>query len=122
MVATIKAQAAVANIELEQGTTFDRTITYRDSASNPIDLTGYTARMKIKEYASDTSPLLELTTENSKIVLGGAAGTIRLIITDTETASFTFDEALYDLELIDGSSNVSRLLKGKIILLEEVTD
>lgn len=121
MIPTIKAEAAIANIEIEQGSTFNKTLTYKDSNDVAIDLTGYTARMQIRSKITDATFIDELTTGNGRIVLGGAAGTIQLIFSDAVTAAYTFDTALYDLELIDGSSNVSKLMKGKIILIKEVT-
>jgi len=121
MVTTIKAEADSANIEIEQGTTWDKTLTYKDPTGVAIDLTGYTARMSLKAAVTDTATLDSLTTGNSRIVLGGAAGTIQIIFSDAVTSAYTFTTALYDFELIDGSGNVSRLFKGKIIVIPEIT-
>lgn len=118
MVAKIKVETAEVDIDIYQGSNFDETFSYQDTESIPIDLTGYTARMSIKNAL--TNELIDsLTTANSGIILGGAAGTIRINIVDT--ASYNFDRATYDLELIDPSSKVSKLMAGKITLIREVT-
>ena len=120
---TIKAKAATEPWELEQGVDFDDAFTYRVKSTQAlIDLTNYTARMKIKASLTDATPIDELTTENSRIVLGGAAGTIQCIWTAAQTAAYTFDNAHYDLELIDASAKVTRILRGRMILIKEVTD
>ena len=124
-VAKLDAQAGKLNIVIEQGTTFNPVLTYTDNATPPvaIDLTGYTARMQIKLKKTDPSFITggELTTENGGIVLGGVAGTITLLITDTVTAAFVFSNAVYDLELISSGSIVTRLLQGSATLSIETT-
>jgi hypothetical protein len=87
----------------------------------PVDLTGFTARMQIRETVDATAVLKSLTTENGGITLGDTAGTVDLLISATETAAFTFGNAVYDLELIDGSGIVTRLLSGNVSLSKEVT-
>jgi hypothetical protein len=65
--------------------------------------------------------VLELTTANSKITLGGAAGTITLNLTATETAAITQQSLAYDLELVSAGGEVTRLVEGQIVLTPEVT-
>ena len=86
----------------------------------PVNLTGYTARMNIRSTVDAATILHTLTTENSGIALGGAAGTVDLLISATDTALFTFGTAVYDLELISGTV-VTRLLSGNVTLSKEVT-
>lgn len=116
----------------EQGSTFDQTLTWKDSLGAPIDLTNYTARMMIKEKYSDTTAVMSLTTENGKLILGGAAGTIRILLSATETAGLASKDGtpatipptkdyLYDLELISGAGVVTRLVEGKFVVAAEAT-
>lgn len=119
----LEPQAGQLNLVIEQGTTFSPQFTYTDSATPPvaIDLTGYTARMQIRQKRTSTTFLHELTTENGGITLGGALGTIDLLISATDTAAFTFSTGVYDLELINGSGAVQRLLEGSVTLRKEAT-
>lgn len=87
----------------------------------PVNLTGFTARMQIRETVESTTVLHSLTTENGGITLGGAAGTIALTISATDTAAFTFDTAVYDLEIISGSGVVTEVMSGTVTLGDEVT-
>lgn len=120
----IKAQAGKLNMVIEQGTTFNPVMTYKDGGGTPIDLTDYTARMHIRENIEDVDALEELTTENiggSQIILGGAAGTITLLFTDTETTAMNWESGVYDLELVTPAGIVSRVLVGTVTVSDEVT-
>lgn len=109
------------NITIEQGTTYGQTLTWRDSNSALVNLTGYTARMQIRTDYTASAPTLSLTTENGRITLGGALGTIALSIAATDTASLAARKYVYDLELISSSLNVTRLIQGTVTVVPEVT-
>jgi hypothetical protein len=53
--------------------------------------------------------------------LGGAAGTITLTISATDTAALTSGRGVYDLELVSGSGIVTRLLQGVATISRNVT-
>ena len=104
-----------------QGATFSRILTWKSEDEDPIDLTGYAARMMLRDGIDASAPFLTLTTENGSITLGGALGTITLAITTAATAALTQDGGNYDLELVSGSGTVSRLLQGSVIISKEIT-
>jgi len=110
------------NISIVQGATFDQIFTWKDSFGVPTNLTGFTARMQVRsEVGAAGAPLLELTTDNGGIVLGGTAGTIRIIVTATLSAALNYDFGVYDLELVSAAGVVTRLLEGSAALSPEVT-
>lgn len=86
----------------------------------PHDLTGYTARMAIKNKVGGTV-LLSLTTENDGIVINASAKTITLEITATATAALTWTSGTYDLELISPTGVVTSLMTGSVSVTKEVT-
>jgi hypothetical protein len=107
-------------ITAEQGATFTRVLTWRDSANVPVNLTGYTARMQGRtDYFAPTTALT-LTTENSRIVLGGSLGTVTLSVPATDMAAISAGNYVYDLELINGAT-VTRLVQGTFTVNAEVT-
>ena len=111
--------AGIYNTEIEQGAKFTRTITVSDR-----DLTGYTARMHLRQYKESTDTYLELTTDNSRITITpGSDSVITLTVDATDTDDLSFSKAFYDLELIpaSGEADVERLLEGTITLSKEVT-
>jgi tRNA threonylcarbamoyladenosine modification (KEOPS) complex Pcc1 subunit len=113
--------AGTYNITCDQGATFSRSITWTDSARNPYNITGYTARMHVRETANASSTIVTLTTSNSRITLGGTAGTITLTIAATDTANLTPGLYVYDLELVSGAGVVSRIIEGNFKVKAEVT-
>jgi hypothetical protein len=110
------------NLKIDQGATFQDVTTYKaGDPAVPVNLTGCTARMHIREELETPTVLLELTTENGGITLGGVAGTITLNISATATALITWTAAVYDLELIFADSTVRRLLAGGVSVSPEIT-
>lgn len=87
----------------------------------PTDLTSYSARMHIREDVDDVTAIDELSSTGGEITLSVTDGRIEITIADTVTAAYDFDEAVYDLEVEDGTGVVTRLLYGTVTLSKEVT-
>jgi hypothetical protein len=77
--------------------------------------------MQVRATLEAATALIELTTANGRIALGGAAGTITLSISATDTEALTSGRAVYDLELVSGSGIVTRLLQGVATISRNVT-
>lgn len=105
---------------MPKGSTFSRTLTWKVSGS-PVNLTNYTARMQARTSHISGTVVLDMTTANSKIALGGAAGTITLSLSAADTAAITAQSLSYDLELVSAGGVVTRLVEGQIVLTPEVT-
>ena len=112
--------ATTYDILIEQGATFSQLITYKE-AGVAINLTGYTARMQVRATLESATTVVELTTANGRIALGGTAGTITLTISATDTAALASGRGVYDLELVSGSGIVTRLLQGVATISRNVT-
>jgi hypothetical protein len=102
------------------GATFSRVIRWKADGAN-VNLSGYTARMQIRPTAASATTTLSLTTENSRIALGGTAGTITLSISATDTAAIAAGRYVYDLELVSAGGIVTRLLQGIVTVSANVT-
>ena len=112
--------ATTYDILIEQGATYSQVVTYKESGV-AVNLTGYTARMQVRSTLESATTVVELTTANGRITLGGAAGTITLTISATDTASLTAGRGVYDLELVSGSGIVTRLVQGVATISRNVT-
>jgi len=110
------------NFYLYPGATFTKTLVWQDENNALINLTGYMARMQMRETVGAATPFLTLTTENGGITLGGSAGTINLLVSATDTETVTVTQGVYDLQLIapDGVT-VTRLLEGIVFIDPGVT-
>ena len=77
--------------------------------------------MDLRETPESSSPVITLTTANNRIALGGAAGTVTLSITAADTANLTAGDGVYDLEVVDGSSGVYRILEGTYTIRRNIS-
>ncbi len=115
--------AIIKDLLIEQGATFRDGFILKTGTGEtavPADLTGYTARMQIREEIDSSAVLIELTTENGRIDIDPLTGTVTLMIDADDTAELSFDVGNYDLELVSGSF-VKRVVKGRVTLSKEVT-
>lgn len=106
---------------VNKGETLELPITYKDEAGQPIDLTGYAARLQVRERHDSQAVLLELTTENGGITIDGPAGTLTLHLSAAASAALTWERGVYDLEIVSPSGVVTRLLEGSALTRPEVT-
>jgi hypothetical protein len=120
-------KAAIYSTAIQQGALWTKQFTYKSGATEatatPVNLTGYNARMKIKDASGALVLSLSTTpTANGDVItLGGAAGTVTVTIKTATTTAFDFSTATYDLELVQPDSEVIRLVQGDLTLEREVT-
>jgi hypothetical protein len=115
------------NFNIEQGSSFRLSLTYKDSDGNIIDLTNYCARLTMKigsdEYKVFSS--LETNFDEYKFTIDGPQGTINLLIPAEATNDYNFNSAKYDLELqspqdlyVGGGKYTIRVLYGTITIIK----
>ena len=115
--------AGIYKIEVEQGATFTLPATWKIN-SNPVNLTGYTARLQVRTNGTGRIPsniLILSITSDDNITLGGDNGSIEVYLSPTDTAGIAEGRYAYDLELEAPNGHVTRLLKGQFIVNAEVT-
>ena len=121
---------------IEQGTTHEFEVQWKDSNGVPVNLTGYVGKMQIRaskggtNYISLSSSLSGVQSETSNTAflnLSGSNGTtplssgsIGVYIGHEKTDNFSFDEAVYDIELTNNQHR-HRILEGKVKLSKQVT-
>lgn len=113
---------------IEQGATFSRTCTWKDSSGVGINLTGYTVAGKIKRNATDNTPLLSFTVSIAN--QGTFPGKFTISLTAAQTSTLPtkpgnngVKELLplsYDIEATTGSV-VVRLFEGILNNSAQVT-
>lgn len=121
------------NFTIEQGTTVNLELAYKDASGSAISLAGYGGRMQIRpDFADNTTTSYiylssSLATDGTGLNFSGSAGlnppvsgTIGIYISAASSSALNFDSALYDIEIQSGSI-VTRLLQGTIKLSREVT-
>lgn len=115
---------AKLDLTIYQGATFKQNFLWEmDGAA--VDISNSEIRMQIRNRVESPDFISEATVTNGKFVIGNQAipdqkGKFELIIPATETATFNFDEAVYDIE-IEIAGFVRRLVYGCVKLNREVT-
>lgn len=86
----------------------------------PVDLAGFTAELQIRSSAAAEDPILTLSTTTGEIVIDNVAKTIAVEIPAAVTASLSFANAVFQLELTSSTGVVTRLDEGVVTLSKEV--
>ena len=108
------------DIYMEQGSTLREQFVYGTSTlpdpvavQTPYDLTGCTAKAQFREKYG-LPVVLELSSDNGDIVLGGALGTIEMTASAEQTDLVTIKRGKWDLELTYTDLTVKRILMGTL--------
>lgn len=110
------------NLSIRQGNTFSLRIEMRDKATQTaIDLSDATAKMQLRPVPQSSDVVLELSTENNRIVLGGVDGTVTLLVDAETTALLPITKGVYDLEIHYAGGVVKTILFGAWVIVPEVT-
>jgi len=86
----------------------------------PVTLTGFVGRMTVRDRIGG-AVLAALTTADGGVLIDAINNTITLVIPAADTAAYTWNRGVYDLELESAGGVVTALLSGAITLTKEVT-
>lgn len=101
-------------LEFKRGDTWEATFTYRDDTGALINLTSCSARMQMRDKRSGTL-LLDLTSSDS-LTMGGAAGTVDMLVAPDLTREMPVGTFEVDLEITysDGTVQSSDTFSIKV--------
>ena len=108
--------AGTYNFIMEQGATFTRQLTVKESGS-ALNLTGYSVAslMRSTHDSSTVAGTFTCTISNA------SGGIITMSMTASATGAIEEGIYVYDLEVTSGGSTVTRLLQGEVTVNPEVT-
>jgi len=111
--------AELVNLSMTQGSSFSIRLEIKDSEGVPENLIAYGVRGYLKNKYSDATPLLDL----SPTISNPTGGQIDINVSASITAALPITEGVYDIEkyLLSDTSDVTKVLKGKILINPEVT-
>ena len=119
--------ASKYDFTIEQGTSFKISLIYKDNAGNPIDLTGWCARLIWKTNTNITQTFSSDNIDYNvyKFTIDDVEGKLTLMMPSSTTNSFSFNTAKYDLELqspddlyAGGGKYTTRLLFGTVNIVK----
>lgn len=118
--------ASLYDFNIEKGTSFTLSIVYKNQNNNPIDLTGYCARLVWRTNTGDIETFLSTEIDPSRYYFNvdGPTGRITFKLPASETNSYEFRTAKYDLEIqsdddhyAGGGKLTTRILYGTITMI-----
>jgi hypothetical protein len=109
---------ALANLQMDQGTTFTATITLQTVSGQRYDLRGWSVRSQMRKTHAATSATATFTASHD-----GVGGVITLSLTSTQTAAIAPGMYFYDVEIYDSqpTPTVMRVIEGSITVTPEAT-
>lgn len=119
--------ASKYDFTIEQGSSFKLSLIYKDENNNPINLTGWCARLIWKTNSNITQVFSSnnLDLNVYKFIIEPTSGKLTLLIPAHTTNTFSFTTAKYDLELQSpddlyngGGKFTTRLLFGTINIVK----
>jgi hypothetical protein len=117
--------ASQYNFSIEQGSSFKMSLIYKDSNGDPIDITGWCARLTWRTSANATQVFNSDNIDKSvyDFNIEGNLGKINFLLPAATTNALDFNTAKYDLELQSdedhynqGGKFVIRLLYGALTI------
>lgn len=110
----------------DQGATVHRVFAVKNSARRVLALTGYTARMQVRDFDlitrdPDLAVIAEYTTTNGYLTVNATLGSVTLLIPPANMAAYTPKSYVYDLEIESPTGETTRIVQGKFIVRAEVT-
>lgn len=113
--------ASVAHdIVIDQGSVFNMALQWTDENGDPIDLSGYTGRMQVREEYGSATAMIDI---SGVSITFDASGNINITATAAETEAAVPGRHVYDLEIYPAGDEAQaiRLIHGDAVVTPEVT-
>lgn len=105
------------NMLVQQGVTYNQTITLKNELGVAIDLTGATIASMIREQYTDLTPIATFTCT----IVDAVAGKFNISLTPAQTSAITVQRGVYDIEITYLSGIKDRILQGNVVISLEAT-
>jgi hypothetical protein len=112
--------ATILNATIERGCTFNLAVVYETAAGVAVDVTGYTAALKVRQSLGSADVLLSLTS-SSGIVVGTSDGLFTAVLSAPATAALTWASGIYDFLITSPGGTVTKIAKGNLTVEQSVT-
>lgn len=105
------------DIQIDQGSTFSKTLTLKDDSNAVINITNDTFRGQVRKHHSST----DIQATFTFTITDGPNGVVTWSLTDTQTSAMSSGKLLYDIEWEQSNGTVTRILDGIVDSTPEIT-
>jgi len=116
-----ETSANESNFNIVQGDSFPLIIVYKDSSGSAINLTGYSAKMEVRDKPGGKILCATASIGDGITITSASTGTIDILLSSTKTSNFTIPKAAYQFN-ITSSSTTTTLLYGWFIVEKSVIE
>jgi hypothetical protein len=108
---------AYVELNLDQGTTFETTLSLTNDDATTINVTNYTFTSQIRKsfYSSNASANITVS------IVDAPNGNVKLAMTPANTANIKAGRYLYDVLMTDSTGVKTRVIEGIITITPRVT-
>lgn len=111
---------ATKNLTINKGSGYRITFTLTKDGSS-VDLTGYSLRGQIRPSSSSTTVLLNMTSANLLLKVDNANSAIIMNLPESFTRRVPGSYGVYDIELLNPTSDAYKIVTGLLTFIPEVT-
>lgn len=108
------------NLRLKRGDTWSTTWTWAQSTGDPVDLTGCTARLQVRDRRTKEL-LASASTTTGELTITPATGVVSCTIDPDVTKDFPIKTCAVDLELTYSDGTVQSTDTVYLVVVEDVT-
>jgi hypothetical protein len=116
----VLADQNAVHLVIKQGATFTMRVSLKNPDGSAMSLTGYSARMQLRERHESPTAAVSLTSPSGGLVINAAGGYVDVTISATLTGALALRRYVWDLEL-DNTTSVLRPVQGTATVDPEVT-
>ena len=109
------------DFKIDQGCDHNFSLVLKDENGSGVNLVGYGAAMQVRSSPSSKIAIDTLTTANKRLEIDTDAGKIALNFPHDVTSTYPAAKLCYDMEIVSGGGQVTRLFSGFITVSPEVT-
>lgn len=108
------------NLTINKGSGYRITFTLSKDGSD-VDLSGYSVRGQVRSSSSSTSYLLNMTSANLLLKIDNTNSSIIMNLPESFTRRVSGSYAVYDIELLNPTSDAYKIVTGLLTFTPEVT-
>ena len=107
----------MSDFQIKQGTDGGVVWSILNGDNSPFDLDGYSIRAQIRSTTGNL--LFEFSSEIGNVLV--AANSITLVWTHTQTTGWRWEEGVFDVEIVSSLGVVTKIDRGFVTLIKEIT-
>lgn len=104
-----------------QGCDIEFALQETDDDDEPVDVSGYDAKMTLRRQANDNEIVAEFTVGNGRVSIGSTDGLIQFVMTAVDSAALPAGKGVYEIRFTNADGKTWQPQGGKYTITREIT-